>query len=79
MRFLIIVTTVSLLLTGCDTAKDAFGLSRSQPDEFAVTDNPPLTIPKEFQVVPPIDMKKNKKRIDPSQAALNVLKNENCG
>jgi hypothetical protein len=77
MKFLIIVTTVSLLLTGCDTAKDAFGLNRSQPDEFSVPDNPPLTIPKEFRVVPPIDEKENQKKSDPSQDALNVLKANN--
>ena len=71
------LTIASILLTGCDTAKNAFGLSRSQPDEFSVTDNPPLTIPKEFQVVPPINAKENEKKSDPSQAALNVLKNNN--
>ena len=77
MKFLMTLTIASVLLTGCDTTKNAFGLSRSQPDEFSVADNPPLTIPKEFQIVQPIDAKENDKKSDPSQAALNVLKNKN--
>ncbi len=73
MKILFAVTIASALLTGCDTAKDAFGLSRSQPDEFSVTDNPPLTIPKEFQIVKPMDAKQNEKKSDPSKAAVKVL------
>lgn len=73
MRILFTVTMAGVLLTGCDTAKDTFGLSRSQPDEFSVTDNPPLTIPKEFQIVKPVDAKQDAKKSDPSKAAVKVL------
>ena len=73
MKILLTVAIAGALLTGCDTAKDAFGLNRSQPDEFSVNDNPPLTIPKEFQIVKPVDVKQEAKKSDPSQAAVKVL------
>jgi len=73
MKIFFTVTIAGILLTGCDTAKDAFGLSRSQPDEFSVTDNPPLTIPKEFQAVKPVDASQGEKKSDPSEAAVKVL------
>jgi hypothetical protein len=42
-----------LLLSGCDSLKDTFGLSRDTPDEFNVTPAPPLTIPKDYKLSPP--------------------------
>ncbi|MDP2194233.1 MAG: DUF3035 domain-containing protein [Alphaproteobacteria bacterium] len=40
----------ALTLCGCENVKDAFGLSRSQPDEFSVAEKPALTIPKDFRI-----------------------------
>lgn len=40
-------------LTGCDTTKDALGLSKNTPDEFVVVTKAPLVLPPEFGLRPP--------------------------
>lgn len=46
-----------LSLSGCgkggSNVRDVLGLDRSSPDEFAVVSRPPLTVPKEFYLLPP--------------------------
>jgi len=42
-----------LALTGCSGAADALGLGRNAPDEFAVVDRPPLSMPPDFELRPP--------------------------
>jgi Protein of unknown function (DUF3035) len=44
----------SILLTGCDSAKGTFGMQHHQPDEFKVADNPPLTLPKDYNLRAPV-------------------------
>lgn len=39
-------------LTGCDTAREALGLKRNQPDEFTVLQTAPLTLPPNFNDLP---------------------------
>jgi Protein of unknown function (DUF3035) len=56
MRKLIILMGVALsapLLTSCDTVRNGLGLDHYQPDEFAVPDNPPLSIPHDYKLRPP--------------------------
>jgi len=38
---------------GGSNVRDVMGLERSSPDEFAVVSRPPLTVPKEFYLMPP--------------------------
>jgi hypothetical protein len=40
-------------LAGCDGAREAFGLSRTTPDEFAVVPRAPLTLPPDYSLRPP--------------------------
>jgi hypothetical protein len=40
-------------LTGCSSMKEAAGLTRVSPDEFAVTRKAPLVIPPGFNLLPP--------------------------
>jgi Protein of unknown function (DUF3035) len=40
-------------LTGCSSLKETLGLGRNAPDEFAVVDRPPLSLPPEFDLKPP--------------------------
>ncbi len=46
-----------LALSGCgkggSNVRDVLGLDRTSPDEFAVVSRPPLTVPKEFYLLPP--------------------------
>ena len=40
-------------LSGCGSLREAAGLTKSSPDEFAVTTKAPLVIPPGFNLVPP--------------------------
>lgn len=41
-----------LLLSACDTTKDALGLKRNSPDEHTVLEREPLTLPPNFNELP---------------------------
>ncbi|MFO1243437.1 MAG: DUF3035 domain-containing protein [Rickettsiales bacterium] len=49
------ILPVLLLLAACggDDVKETLGLDHDAPDEFTVVSRPPLTVPKEFYLVPP--------------------------
>jgi hypothetical protein len=57
MRFKIytfaLVAGAMLALTACADTREAFGLSPKSPDEFAVVDHPPLTLPPDYALRPP--------------------------
>ncbi|MDD2324567.1 MAG: DUF3035 domain-containing protein [Alphaproteobacteria bacterium] len=42
-----------MALAGCGGTADALGLGRNAPDEFAVVDRPPLSMPPNFDLRPP--------------------------
>ena len=50
---LCLLAIFSIILTGCDTLRDTFGLSHYQPDDFAVQTNSSLSIPPDFSLIPP--------------------------
>lgn len=43
-----------LMLISCDQARRGLGLDRSQPDEFTVCDRPPLSMPPNIDLKPPV-------------------------
>ncbi len=43
----------SLLLTACDGVKDSLGMSHYQADEFNLQQNPPLSMPPNYKLMPP--------------------------
>jgi len=43
----------ALVLSGCGSARQTFGLDRTPPDEFSVVTRAPLTVPPEFNLRPP--------------------------
>lgn len=49
----IAIVSATILLSGCDTVRETFGLTHENPDEFAVSQNPDLRIPPAFHLVPP--------------------------
>jgi hypothetical protein len=56
------LTTLSVCLvslSGCDSFRNTFGLDHYQPDEFKVSDNPPLSIPKDYRLRPPANGQSN--------------------
>ena len=49
----ILLTAVLLALSGCQNVRNAVGLERNLPDEFAVAAPVPLVIPPDFNLRPP--------------------------
>jgi hypothetical protein len=52
-KVIFIFSSCSLLLEGCQQTKDALGISRDVPDEFAVVKHAPLEMPPDFTMRPP--------------------------
>lgn len=48
-----IVFIALLALSGCADVRETFGLVNKPPDEFAVVDHPPLSMPPDFDLKPP--------------------------
>ncbi len=54
MKKALVFCAAALLLAGCGSkVKETLGLERSAPDEFAVIERAPLTLPPSFELVPP--------------------------
>ena len=53
LRAAALAAVAAVALSGCDTIRDAAGTSKSAPDEFAVTTKAPLTIPPDYNLLPP--------------------------
>jgi hypothetical protein len=68
-----ILVCAGLALTGCDTIRDAAGLSKAAPDEFAVLTKAPLVIPPDYNLMPPRPGAAPVNQTDPSEAAQTAL------
>ncbi len=49
----LIAVCMAALLAGCSDVTDTLGFGRNPPDEFAVVDRPPLSMPPDFDLRPP--------------------------
>src|SRR3954471_11538880 len=61
------------VLSGCDTLRNAAGLTKKSPDEFAVTTKAPLVIPPDFNLRPPTPGAPPSNTRDPSTTAEMAL------
>ena len=50
---LVLSALMLLSLAACGGVADTLGLGRNPPDEFAVVDRPPLSLPPDFELRPP--------------------------
>ncbi len=62
-------------LAGCDSIRDASGVTKEPPDEFAVATKAPLIIPPDFNLRPPRPGAAPTNQIEPTQAAHAALFN----
>jgi hypothetical protein len=72
MRLLPTLLALSLAataLSGCDGLRQAAGLNKKSPDEFAVTTKAPLVIPPDFNLRPPMPGAPPANTLDPSSNA----------
>ncbi len=64
-----------LALAGCGSLREAAGLTKRSPDEFAVTTKAPLVIPPDFNLRPPLPGAAPVNQVDPGAAAQAALFN----
>ena len=60
---------VGLALCGCDTIRDAAGMGKQPPDEFAVLTKAPLVVPPDYNLKPPRPGAAPTNQNDPTDAA----------
>ena len=65
----------ALALAGCGSLRDAAGLTKRSPDEFAVTTKAPLVIPPDFNLRPPLPGAAPVNQTDPGAVAQQALFN----
>jgi hypothetical protein len=53
LQILLAIGLCAVALTGCESLRQAAGLQKKSPDEFAVTTKAPLVIPPDFNLRPP--------------------------
>lgn len=58
---------------GGESVKETLGLDHEAPDEFTVVSRPPLSVPKEFYLVPPSEGAASEFGMDASQSARQQL------
>ena len=78
-RSLLLVAALPLLLAACDSMRQDLGLGRNPPDEFAVVEHPPLSMPPEYSIKPPRPGAPRPQGVDPTQQASDSLFNGNPG
>ncbi len=60
-------------LTACSELREDLGLGRNPPDEFAVVERPPLSLPPDFALRPPRPGAPRPQSVDTSRQASDVL------
>lgn len=71
--FTLIVLMLPLALAGCSGIRQALGIERNSPDEFAVIDQAPLVIPPDFKLRPPDDRGGQQRIIDSRRQAASTV------
>ena len=65
--------SLSLVISGCDGAREAFGLARNSPDEFAVASRAPLSLPPNFNLRPPTPGAPRPQEVSPRTLAQGAI------
>lgn len=73
LRSFLVLAFAGSALTACSSVREDLGLGRSPPDEFAVIDRPPLAMPPDFGLRPPMPGAPRPQEVDPSLRANDVL------
>ncbi|GAA0529071.1 hypothetical protein FHS83_002386 [Rhizomicrobium palustre] len=73
LRNAALLAAAAVALAGCDTIRNAAGMDKSAPDEFAVTTKAPLVIPPDFNLLPPRPGAVPTNQVEPTEAAEDAL------
>lgn len=77
--FVFFAFAAGLTLSGCESVKQAIGLTAVPPDEFAVETQAPLTIPPDFKLRPPKPGASRPHEVTSAAAARHLLANAKPG
>ncbi|MBN9570213.1 MAG: DUF3035 domain-containing protein [Alphaproteobacteria bacterium] len=72
---LAVLAGASLALIGCDSIREAAGVTKQPPDEFAVVTKAPLIIPPDYNLRPPKPGAPPLNQVSPTQTARSALLN----
>jgi hypothetical protein len=75
----VVCAAAVFLLSACTDFKRAIGIEKTSPDEFAVEQRAPLTIPPDFDLRPPAPGAPRPQEVTPSQKARQVVDNAGPG
>ncbi len=67
------ILAAALLLSGCEGAKRALGQSKDAPDEFAVYQRAPLSLPPGYGLKPPTPGAERPQAVNPRDRAVQAL------
>jgi len=70
---LCVVFAIVILLSGCDKAKKALGQTKEAPDEFAVFQRAPLSLPPDYRLKPPKPGSARPQAVKPRDRAAQAL------
>ncbi len=73
LPLLLALCAAPLMLSGCSGVRQALGVERSSPDEFAVIDQAPLVVPPDFRLRPPDDRGGRTRVIDSRRVAASTI------
>jgi hypothetical protein len=68
-----VLSAVALSLIGCESLREAAGITKEPPDEFAVVTKSPLVIPPDFNLKPPKPGAAPTNQVSPTVAAQSAL------
>ena len=73
-----LVVTSVITLTACNSnVRHSMGIENQSPDAFRVVSTPPLTLPPDFSLAPPVEGAKALQRVDTTSAAEKTLFSKN--
>ncbi|MDD3029213.1 MAG: DUF3035 domain-containing protein [Alphaproteobacteria bacterium] len=75
-RSFLFLGVAALLLSSCGELREDLGLGRNPPDEFAVVDRPPLSVPPDFGLRPPRPGAPRPQAVSTAQQAQTALLGE---
>ncbi|CAN0485363.1 unnamed protein product [Laminaria digitata] len=72
-RHILLVTLAAFTLSACENAREAIGIGKQSPDEFAVITRAPLSMPPDFGLRPPRPGAERPQEQAVTDAARNLL------
>lgn len=73
MKTFLALTLAALVLTGCSGIRNMAGLDKNSPDEFAIVNQPPLSMPPDYTLRPPRPGEPSPQNVTSTAQAINAL------